>query len=237
MAVLDGTFVNTCHSSDIVPAAHVAGGDGHVFHGSILADGTEESTVATAGHGFFRLKHADDVAATIKSPLVCRAVGRPDGSPRQRHILIGDEVVGQPDIGLGPPVVHIVGYPIEVTEGLDDKHAVLAVSRLLHLRLLIGMETARAAADAIGVVVMSQARFLEHGLVKTLAARIFHQSVLAVLAFFGALVRVVVWNFLEESTAVAVKHVRKFVNGNLLLAEIDVTGRLDQVAIQASLVV
>ncbi len=236
MATFNRTLVDTRHSTDVVPATHVARDECHVLHSSVLANGPEESAIAAACYGFFRLECGDDVTATVEGALECRAVGGTNRQPGLSHEVVGNEVVGQTDVGLGATVVHIVGYPIEVAEIADDIYAVAGASEGLHSRLLIGMETALAAADAILVVVMTFAGLLEVCPMVALLAGVFHDDGFAVTVLFRTHITVLMAEFLKES-AITVNHVIKIVHGNLLLAEINMIGLDDKIANETTLVV
>ena len=220
MAIHDFSLVDTCHATDIVPATHLACRDGHVLHSGILTNNAKESTNATACNGLLRLEHADDVTATVEGSLECGAVGGTDRTPRQLYKVVGIEVIGQTEIGLGTAVVHIVSYPVKVAVGPDDIDAVLATSKLFHTRLFIRMETVRAATDAIGVIVVTHAGFLEVCLMEALFTGIFHDGLLTVLAHNKAVITEVMMEFLDESAVITINDVIIFVNGKFLFAKI-----------------
>ena len=122
------------------------------------------------------------MTATVEGSLECGAVSGSNRMPRQLHITVGYEVVGQAEISLGTAVVHIVSYPVEVAVGLNHIDAVLAKRvKRFHTRLLVWMETVLAAADAILVIVVPHALLLEICLMEALLTGIFHHGVLAVL--------------------------------------------------------
>ena len=221
MAIHDFSLVDTCHATDIVPATHLACRDGHVLHSSILTNNAKESTNATACNGLLRLEHADDVTATVEGALECCAVGGTDRTPRQLNKVVGCEVVGQTEIGLGTSVVHIVSYPVEVAVGLDDIDAVFAKRvKRLHTRLLVWVETVRATADAMSVVVVPHAGFLEICLMEALLTGIFHDGLLTVLTHDKTVIAEVMMEFLDESAVITIDDVIIIVNGKLLLAKI-----------------
>lgn len=99
------------------------------------------------------------------------------------------------------------------------------------------METVITAADAILVVVMAYARLLEACVMVALLAGIFHKGVLTVLSHDGAVATEIMGEFLEEKAVITEDHVIFFVDGQLLLTEILVTGLLDIVTHQTTLVV
>ena len=97
------------------------------------------------------------------------------------------------------------------------------------------MLTVLAPADAVVVVVVPHALFLEVGLMVALLAGVLHHGALAVGTFNKAVVVVVVRTLLEETAVVAIYHVVVFIHGNLLLTEVLVVGLLDIVANQTTL--
>ena len=235
MAALNGSVVDTCYGSDVVPAAHVACSNAYVLHDAFFADGSEESASAAACYGFFCLEHGDAVAITVEGSLECRAVSIADRMPWQLHKTVGNQVIVKSEMSLGTTVVDIVGYPVEVTEGLDDISAVCAALWILHRRTFVGMQTALAGAEAVSVEVMAYASLLKVHLMEALVAGIFHNSVFAVCSHFSATFQRM-GEFLEESAS-TINHVRGLVNGQLLLTKIFVLCRDDIVTHQTPLVV
>ena len=236
VAVFYRTIVNTRHGTDIVPTTHNEAGQRHVPDDGALGDSPEESTIATARYGLFRLEHANDMAAAIEGALECRAVGGSDGTPGARHKVGGNEVVVNVDVGLGTAVVDTVGYPVEVAEVAHHIGAV-AAGQGFRGRLLIGMETALGATDAIGVVVVARAGLFENGVMIALAAGVFHQGALAVAMLFRAVVAEVVGEPAHELAFIAINDMLVFVDGNLLVAKTLVVGGLDIATKQTALVV
>ena len=173
------------------------------------------------------------MAVTVEGSLERYTVGSSDRMPPWCNQRVGYEVVGQADIRLGTSVVHIVGYPVEMAVVLHHKGAV--ASGALHRRLLVGMETVRTTADAVGIELMTQAFFLENGMVIALAAGVLHQCLVAVLILYITVQAEVVLEPLHELAAVTIDDMILLVNGNLLPAKSCVVGIIDIAAHQAPL--